>query len=122
MINVFNYVNFVLLLIGILILATGFSINEQLLNANKPNVVYLTVIFFVINLLVATQDIVVDGWALTMLKRFMHFFVLLSNSKQNCLFSLFHKYLLRSPGLTRIFYLKIKMNFYHLFEKTTTYL
>ncbi|XP_076180592.1 acetyl-coenzyme A transporter 1 isoform X2 [Ptiloglossa arizonensis] len=35
----------------------------------KPNIGMLTIIFFILNVLAATQDIVVDGWALTMLKR-----------------------------------------------------
>lgn len=34
-----------------------------------PNIEMLTVLFFSLNVLAATQDIVVDGWALTMLKR-----------------------------------------------------
>ncbi|EDV96397.1 acetyl-coenzyme A transporter 1 [Drosophila grimshawi] len=34
-----------------------------------PNVPLLTLIFFLLNFLAATQDIAVDGWALTMLKR-----------------------------------------------------
>lgn len=38
----------------------------------KPNIEMLTVIFFVLNVLAATQDIVVDGWALTMLKRYRY--------------------------------------------------
>ena len=33
-----------------------------------PDVVSLTVMFFIIYMLAATQDIAVDGWALTMLK------------------------------------------------------
>lgn len=33
----------------------------------KPHVVYLTVFFFVLYFMMATQDIAVDGWALTML-------------------------------------------------------
>lgn len=33
-----------------------------------PNVAYVTAIFFALNFLAATQDIAVDGWALTMLK------------------------------------------------------
>lgn len=37
----------------------------------KPNIEMLTIIFFALNVLAATQDIVVDGWALTMLKRYM---------------------------------------------------
>ena len=34
-----------------------------------PNIFLLTVIFFLLNFLAATQDIAVDGWALTMLSR-----------------------------------------------------
>lgn len=33
----------------------------------KPHVVYLTIFFFVLYFMMATQDIAVDGWALTML-------------------------------------------------------
>jgi len=35
----------------------------------KPNIQILTFIFLMLNFLAATQDIAVDGWALTMLKR-----------------------------------------------------
>ncbi|XP_011291387.1 acetyl-coenzyme A transporter 1 [Musca domestica] len=35
----------------------------------EPNVPLLTALFFMLNFLAATQDIAVDGWALTMLKR-----------------------------------------------------
>lgn len=35
----------------------------------KPNIGILTVLFFCLNFLAATQDIAVDGWALTMLKK-----------------------------------------------------
>ncbi|KAH8303579.1 hypothetical protein KR018_003975 [Drosophila ironensis] len=35
----------------------------------EPNVQMLTLLFFLLNFLAATQDIAVDGWALTMLKR-----------------------------------------------------
>lgn len=34
-----------------------------------PDVLFLTVVFFSLNFLAATQDIAVDGWALTMLQR-----------------------------------------------------
>lgn len=34
-----------------------------------PNIELLTVLFFLLNFLAATQDIAVDGWALTMLKK-----------------------------------------------------
>lgn len=35
----------------------------------KPNIVVLVYTFFITNFLAATQDIVVDGWALTMLNK-----------------------------------------------------
>lgn len=35
----------------------------------KPHVVYLTIFFFVLYFMMATQDIAVDGWALTMLSK-----------------------------------------------------
>lgn len=34
-----------------------------------PNIEILTLMFFILNFLAATQDIAVDGWALTMLKK-----------------------------------------------------
>jgi len=34
-----------------------------------PNLKMLTISFFLLNFLAATQDIAVDGWALTMLHR-----------------------------------------------------
>lgn len=37
--------------------------------SHTPNVVLLTGIFFLLNFLAATQDIAVDGWALTILSR-----------------------------------------------------
>ncbi|XP_058789178.1 acetyl-coenzyme A transporter 1 [Phymastichus coffea] len=40
--------------------------NEE---GSRLNIGLLTVLFFILNTLAATQDIVVDGWALTMLKR-----------------------------------------------------
>ena len=41
-------------------------------NENESlNIGLLTTLFFFLNVLAATQDIVVDGWALTMLKRFV---------------------------------------------------
>lgn len=36
---------------------------------NPPNIEILTILFFSLNFLAATQDIAVDGWALTMLKK-----------------------------------------------------
>lgn len=45
---------------------------EVLLDENSeegPSVLFLTVIFFCLNFLAATQDIAVDGWSLTLLSR-----------------------------------------------------
>lgn len=38
-------------------------------DGSDPNIGLLTVLFFCLNFLAATQDIAVDGWALTMLKK-----------------------------------------------------
>jgi PAT family acetyl-CoA transporter-like MFS transporter 1 len=45
------------------------NIDDWLPETGKPNLKMLTTIIFIINILSATQDIVVDGWALTMLKK-----------------------------------------------------
>ncbi|KAK2716881.1 acetyl-coenzyme A transporter 1-like [Artemia franciscana] len=42
---------------------------ENLMNDSHVHVDMLTFVFFVLNFLAATQDIAVDGWAITMLKR-----------------------------------------------------
>lgn len=43
---------------------------ETYLEGNgNPNIQMLTLVFFILNFLAATQDIAVDGWALTMLHR-----------------------------------------------------
>ncbi|CAB3374202.1 Hypothetical predicted protein [Cloeon dipterum] len=42
---------------------------DSLLGEGSPNVPLITAVFFCLNFLAATQDIAVDGWALTMLKR-----------------------------------------------------
>ena len=54
------------------------SINFDLLlgsdtSTAHPNVLLLTIIFFALNFLAATQDIAVDGWALTILSRYALF-------------------------------------------------
>lgn len=56
---------------GIFFFVTGFFINEWLVKTNKLQINALTVMFFILNFLAATQDIVVDGWALTMLNKFV---------------------------------------------------
>jgi len=55
-------------LIGIFMFIMSMKV-DVLLEGETPNVLLLTVIFFALNFLAATQDIAVDGWALTMLKR-----------------------------------------------------
>lgn len=59
-------------LIGIFMLILSCFVNQWLGNTEAgvlPNVPLLTTLFFTLNFLAATQDIAVDGWALTMLKR-----------------------------------------------------
>ncbi|XP_053684823.1 acetyl-coenzyme A transporter 1 [Sabethes cyaneus] len=61
-------------LIGIFMLILSVHVNRWLGSTNDdglqaPNIPILTGIFFALNFLAATQDIAVDGWALTMLKR-----------------------------------------------------
>jgi PAT family acetyl-CoA transporter-like MFS transporter 1 len=47
----------------------GSSDDSVALGATGPQVTYLTIFFLFLYFLMATQDIVVDGWALTMLSR-----------------------------------------------------
>jgi len=49
---------------------TASDIDNLLPETGKPDIVKLMYIFLMINILAATQDIAVDGWALTMLKRY----------------------------------------------------
>ena len=51
-------------------LALSFNVEKYLGGDDRPpDVLTLTCMFFFLNFLAATQDIAVDGWALTMLKR-----------------------------------------------------
>lgn len=57
-------------LIGLFMLLLSVFVDQWLGEGDiPPNIPLLTVIFFALNFLAATQDIAVDGWALTMLKR-----------------------------------------------------
>uniref|UniRef100_A0A915L4Z3 Acetyl-coenzyme A transporter 1 n=1 Tax=Romanomermis culicivorax TaxID=13658 RepID=A0A915L4Z3_ROMCU len=62
-------------MIGLFMLILSSYVNNVLgaeeggANAAAPNVLYLTSVFFAFNFLAATQDIAVDGWALTMLSK-----------------------------------------------------
>lgn len=59
--------------IGIFMLILSRSVTDLLADnpatGQKPNIQLLTFIFLMLNFLAATQDIAVDGWALTMLSR-----------------------------------------------------
>ncbi|KAL7870363.1 hypothetical protein SRHO_G00078600 [Serrasalmus rhombeus] len=58
-------------MLGLFMLGLSFTV-DSLLDANGsrgPDVVTLTSVFFMLAFLAATQDIAVDGWALTMLSR-----------------------------------------------------
>lgn len=50
-------------------LYAAYNINEWLPETGKPNIMALTLVFLLSNILVSTQDIVVDGFALTLLKK-----------------------------------------------------
>ncbi|VVC28210.1 Major facilitator superfamily domain,Acetyl-coenzyme A transporter 1 [Cinara cedri] len=56
-------------LMGAILLFSASYINDWLPEAGKPNLMVLTFVFFGLNFLAATQNIVIDGWALTMLKK-----------------------------------------------------
>lgn len=58
-------------LIGIFMLVLSQHVSSWLGDghANMPRVAVITLIFFSLNFLAATQDIAVDGWALTMLQK-----------------------------------------------------
>ncbi|CAH1724867.1 unnamed protein product [Aphis gossypii] len=56
-------------LTGVFLLYAANNINDWIPEKGKPNILILTCVFFVLNLLVSTQNIVVDSWALTMLKK-----------------------------------------------------
>ena len=60
-------------LIGIFMLVLSTRIDDllgtEMEEAGKVDIKTLTVVFFCLNFLAATQDIAVDGWALTMLSR-----------------------------------------------------
>ncbi|CAK6965187.1 acetyl-coenzyme A transporter 1 [Scomber scombrus] len=56
-------------LLGLFMLYLSVSVNSLLQGEEGPNVAMLTAVFFMLAFLAATQDIAVDGWALTMLSR-----------------------------------------------------
>ncbi|XP_047451095.1 acetyl-coenzyme A transporter 1 [Mugil cephalus] len=56
-------------LLGLFMLYLSVTVNSLLQSESGPNVLTLTAVFFMLAFLAATQDIAVDGWALTMLSR-----------------------------------------------------
>ncbi|CAH1724858.1 unnamed protein product [Aphis gossypii] len=56
-------------LIGALLLYFASNMDEWLPESGKPNLKIIVYLLFIINLLNTTQDIIVDSWALTMLKK-----------------------------------------------------
>uniref|UniRef100_H2Z3B5 Acetyl-coenzyme A transporter 1 n=1 Tax=Ciona savignyi TaxID=51511 RepID=H2Z3B5_CIOSA len=54
--------------IGIIMMILSFKL-DSILGGSEPDVWKLTVCFFILNFCAATQDIAVDGWALTMLSK-----------------------------------------------------
>lgn len=56
-------------LLGLFMLCLSMTVNSLLQSEGGPKVVTLTAVFFMLAFLAATQDIAVDGWALTMLSR-----------------------------------------------------
>lgn len=56
-------------LLGLFMLYLSMTVNTLLHSEGGPKIVTLTAVFFMLSFLAATQDIAVDGWALTMLSR-----------------------------------------------------
>ena len=57
--------------LGFSMLFLSTRVNSYLDSDGQPNIQMLTLVFFILNFLAATQDIAVDGWALTMLHRLL---------------------------------------------------
>ncbi|VVC28221.1 Major facilitator superfamily domain,Acetyl-coenzyme A transporter 1 [Cinara cedri] len=55
--------------LGACLLYFGNNMDDLLPESGKPNINMIVCVFFIMNLTLATQDIVVDSWALTMLKK-----------------------------------------------------
>lgn len=56
---------------GALLLYFASNMDEWLPESGKPNLKIIVYLLFIINLLNTTQDIIVDSWALTMLKKWV---------------------------------------------------
>lgn len=61
------------ILAGIVFITISFFI-ETLLEHAETKIIYITIVFFLLIFLMATQDIAVDAWALTILsKPYLHY-------------------------------------------------
>ncbi|XP_057695414.1 acetyl-coenzyme A transporter 1 [Corythoichthys intestinalis] len=56
-------------LLGLFMLCLSAKVDSLLQREEGPNIIALTSVFFMLTFLAATQDIAVDGWALTMLSK-----------------------------------------------------
>jgi len=54
---------------GVCFIYMASNIDEWLPKTKKPDILKLASVFFTVKILATVQDIVVDGWSLTMLKR-----------------------------------------------------
>lgn len=57
------------ILLGILLLYLAYDINNLIRSVEKNNTIMIVFIVLFLNFLSSTQEIIVDGWALTMLKK-----------------------------------------------------
>lgn len=55
--------------LAVLMIYLANNIDQWLPETEKPNLKMIVFVIFMLNFLAATQDIVVDGWSLTMLKK-----------------------------------------------------
>lgn len=70
--KIFKSVLNILFIAGIFMLFISINVTDWLgdeSGVRKPRIWLLTIVFFCCNFLAATQDIAVDGWALTMLHK-----------------------------------------------------
>ncbi|XP_050522845.1 acetyl-coenzyme A transporter 1-like isoform X1 [Daktulosphaira vitifoliae] len=56
-------------LLGTILLFSAYNINDWIYKDDRVHILILSATFFLTNLLAATQDVAVDGWALTLLKK-----------------------------------------------------
>ena len=85
------------LLVGAVLISLSSSL-ELLLASDPPKILVLTAGFFLLYFMVATQDIAVDGWALTLLR------CVLLQSHELRLLCMLGRHLVVTPCLLRVCY------------------